>query len=160
MKKLLLLLLLAPAVVCGQDIADDEWNELINREIVVEDVEPLPVRNDVVSGEVGRAEELMRSMPAGNLGRRVTVYRVEIFSDNPAVARERAYAAYAKFRDMCPEVGANERRDIRYDSPKYTVRVGAFLTHEEAIALCGRLRGTFNAYIRTDQMPLSTFASR
>lgn len=142
-----MLLTLLPVVAAGQSYGDS---------ITVREVR-VPVRVEVE--EVGEAAVLMQSMPAGDPERLVTVYRVEIFSDNTALARERAYEAYAKFRALCPEVATNERRDINYSSPKYTVRVGAFLTHEEAQALCGRLRGAFEAYIRTDRMPLSTFAN-
>lgn len=129
MKKLLLLLAFLPAMVSGQAGVE----------------------------EVGEAAVLMRSMPECNPSRMVPAYRVEIFSDNTATARARAYEAYAAFRELCPEIAADERRDIRYDSPKYTVRVGVFLTREEAVALCGRLRNAFTPYVHTEQMPLSNF---
>ncbi len=115
---------------------------------------------EIIAEEVGDAAILMQSMSEGDLNRKVSAYRVEIFSDNTSAARARAYEAYAKFRELCPEVATDERRDIRYNSPKYTVRVGMFLTYEEALALCGRLRNSFNAYIRTEQLPLSQFAGR
>lgn len=107
---------------------------------------------------VGDAARLLNSVPKGDLSRDVAAFRVEIFNDNTASARERAYEAYARFRELCPDIEANEGRDINYSSPKYTVRVGAFLTHDEAAALCGRLRSTFKAYVRTETMPLESFA--
>lgn len=107
---------------------------------------------------VGRAAALVEAVPKGNASREVTVYRVEIFSGNDASARQGAYAAYGRFRALCPEVATSEGRDIRYNSPKYTVSVGMYLTHEEALVLCGRLKGSFPAYVRTEQRPLSTFS--
>lgn len=165
MKKLLLLLVLLPGVALAQDFTDNDTIEVEVlddarvRELAEREVQAVMARTPL-SEEVGEAATLMQSMPAGNPSRRVTAYRIEIFSDNTASARAKAYQAYAKFRNLFPEVPANERRDITYDSPKYTVRVGMFLTEEEALALRGRLRSTFNAYIRSEQVPLSTFAGR
>lgn len=149
MKKLLVLTVLVPAMAVGQDIRSFERGLAYRT-------------NDgsrAVVEEVGRAAALVESLPEGDTERTVNAYRVEIFSDNTASARQRAYEAYAKFRELCPEIPTDELRDIRYDSPKYTVRVGNFLTYDEALVLCGRLRGTFNAYCRIEKLPLSTFAS-
>lgn len=123
----------------------------------------LDVQANTTSGRVhvdavGEAARLMRDVPTGSGAQQVTAYRVEIFNDNTATARERAYEAYSRFRELHPDIEASESRDIRYDSPKYTVRVGAFLTHDEAAALCGRLRSSFKAYVRTETMPLSIFS--
>ncbi len=172
MKKLLLLFVLLPGVALGQELVDDRmWVleadttevELLDdaqiRELADRELRAVMGRTPLAE-EIGEAEVLMRSMPDGNPARKVTAYRVEIFSDNTSAARAKAYQAYAKFRELHPRIPTNERRDIRYDSPKYTVRVGMFLTEEEALALRGRLRGTFNAYIRQEQVPLSTFAGR
>ncbi len=149
MKKILLLLAIVPAVAFGQGIRDYEARLGV----------PNSEGASIVVSEIGGAAAIGR-LPEGNKYRKVTAYRVEIFSDNTASARERAYHALARFREVCPDVPTNASRDIRYDSPKYTVRVGMMLTHEEALVLCGRLRGAFAAYPRTEQMSLSVFESR
>jgi hypothetical protein len=108
--------------------------------------------------EMGRAAAVTASLPTGDTERMVDGYRVEIFSDNSADARARAYEAYAKFRELCPDVVSDDATDIRYDSPKYTVRVGRYLTREEALVMCGRLKNVFKAYPRSEQFRLSVFA--
>ncbi len=149
MKKLILVLAFMPFALVGQSLGAYESKLGDAAAGAYIDVE-----------EVGMAATILDSIPAGHIRRTVDVYRVEIFSDNTANARARAYEAYAKFRELCPDIPTDLSRDIRYDSPKYTVRVGSFLTHDEALILVGRLKNVFKAYPRTDQMPLSTFAGR
>ncbi len=111
--------------------------------------------------EFGSAASAIRSVPAGNPDRKIECYRVEIFFDNSANARKLAYETYAQFRELFPDCPADEKSDITYDRPTYRVRVGYFLTHEEAIAMCGRLKPHFkNAYPSAEQIELSKFAER
>lgn len=111
--------------------------------------------------EAGGAAQIIEAAPAGNPNQIIDCYRVEIFFDTSANARRLAYDTYSKFRELFPEIPADEKNDISYSSPKYTVRVGYFLTREEAIAMCGRLKAHFEtAYPRTDKIELSKFALR
>lgn len=111
----------------------------------------------VVVNEQGEARQLLNSAPAGDAEQMVNGYRVEIFSDNTSQARRLAYEAYAKFKELYPDMPADDKKDIRYDSPKYTVRIGYYLTQEEAIIMCGKLKNYFKAYPRNEKLPLSVF---
>lgn len=111
--------------------------------------------------EAGDAAQAVRSAQSANPSQTIEYYRVEIFFDTSPNARKLAYETYAEFRELFPEIPADEKYDINYTSPKYSVRVGYFLTREEAIAMCGRLRGHFkNAYPRADHIEISKFAER
>lgn len=111
--------------------------------------------------EVGGAASVINSVHAGNPDRIIECYRVEIFFDTSSNARKLAYDTYARFRELFPLIPADEKNDISYSSPKYSVRVGYFLTHEEAIAMCGRLKPHFEkAYPRAERIELSKFAER
>lgn len=123
--------------------------------------QPGPEGARVVVTEAGSAASVIRSAPAGNPSQIIECYRVEIFFDTSANARKLAYDTYARFRELFPGIPADEKNDISYTSPKYTVRVGYFLTREEAIAMCGRLKVHFEkAYPRADRIELSKFAER
>ena len=112
----------------------------------------------VLVEEVGDAAAVIRSVPAGNTGRKVNGYRIEIFFDTSANARRLAVETHAKFTEMFPDIPTDVTRDIKYESPKYTVRVGYFLRHEEAIIMCGRIKSVFEkAYPRSEKLSLSDF---
>ncbi len=111
--------------------------------------------------ETGSVASAVRSAPIPNPDRKIECYRVEIFFDNSPTARKLAYETYAQFRELFPAIPADEKNDISYDRPTYRVRVGYFLTHDEAIAMCGRLKPHFkNAYPSAEQIELSKFAER
>lgn len=111
--------------------------------------------------EAWGAASVINSIPAGSPDRIIDCYRVEIFFDTSSNARKLAYDTYAQFRELFPNIPADEKNDIGYSSPKYSVRVGYFLTHEEAIAMCGRLKPHFEkAYPRAERIELSKFAER
>lgn len=143
----IILLLLLPAIASGQSIRAFEMR--------LGDTSATGARIEV--REMDGAATLTGSLPSGNGQRSVGGWRVEIFSDNSANARALAYEAYARFRELHPEVPSDSGTDISYDSPKYTVRVGRFLTRDEALMMCGRLKGEFTAYPRSEQFPLSLF---
>lgn len=112
----------------------------------------------VLVEEMGDAALLMRSVPAGNIDQKVNGYRIEIFFDTSSNARKLAVETHARFQELFPEIPTDVTKDIKYESPKYTVRVGYFLRHEEAIIFCGRIKSAFEkAYPRSERLSLSDF---
>lgn len=122
--------------------------------------QPSPDGTRITVVEAGDAGRIIGSGQGGNPSQTIEYYRIEIFFDTSPNARRLAYETYAQFRELFPEIAADARNDISYTSPKYSVRVGYFLTREEAIAMCGRLRSHFNAYPRADNLEISKFAER
>ena len=111
--------------------------------------------------ETGNAAAAIRAAAVGNPNQMIDYFRVEIFFNTTPNARRLTYEAYARFRELFPDIPADERYDISYSSPKFTVRVGYFLTRDEAVAACGRLRSAFGtAVVHSARIELSRFAER
>ncbi|MCL2562285.1 MAG: hypothetical protein FWE10_08230 [Rikenellaceae bacterium] len=111
--------------------------------------------------ETDSAAAAIRAAAVGNPNQMIEYFRVEIFFNTTPNARRLTYEAYARFRELFPDIPADERHDISYSSPKFTVRVGYFLTRDEAVAAVGRLRPVFEtAVVHATRIELGRFAER
>ena len=83
---------------------------------------------------------------------RFTGWRVCIYSDNTAQAREGAREAITTFRESYPGIPLYDS----YTSPYFRVSVGNCTTSEEAIMLLERVKPHFpKAFVKQEQLTLS-----
>ncbi|MGN1216247.1 MAG: SPOR domain-containing protein [Candidatus Cryptobacteroides sp.] len=76
---------------------------------------------------------------SANRDRKLSGYRVRIFSDNKQNARSASEAALATFKSMFPGCPAYRT----YTNPFFKVTVGDFRTKSEAMLLLQQVKGTF-----------------
>ncbi len=85
---------------------------------------------------------------------RINGYRIGIFFDNKAGARERAMEARNTFSEAFPDVKVY----MVYENPYFKVTAGNCLTSEEAIVLMGRIRTLFpEAYLMRESLTITDF---
>ncbi len=81
-------------------------------------------------------------------------YRIVIFMSNTQTARRDAVAAQENFLALFPQ----EQSYLTYENPYFKVAVGNCTSHEEAMILLGRLRGTFpKAFIMRENIEMTEF---
>lgn len=79
-------------------------------------------------------------------------YRIGIFFDNGANAREKALAARHAFAEAFP----GEKVYLVYENPYFKVTAGNCVTSEEAIVLLGRIRSRFpEAYLMREDLTVA-----
>lgn len=114
-------------------------------------------RSRVEVNEQGSAASAVRAAAQANPMEKVRGYRVCIFVDNGQQARNGAFAAMARFREIFPDVPAY----WVYDNPDFKVSVGNCFTLEEAIVLKGKIQGAFDrAFVVRQEIPLKLFGEK
>ena len=109
-------------------------------------------RASVTFREAPDAAAAVRSVLAKPARLRFTGWRVCIYSDNTAHAREGAREAIATFEEAYPDIPLYDS----YTSPYFRVSVGNGTTSEEAIMLLERVRSRFpKAFVKQEQLTLS-----
>ena len=105
--------------------------------------------------EAGDAAQAVSSAARRTSGdQKISGYRVRIFFDNAQNARQRANSTLSSFRELYPDIATY----LTYENPYWKVTVGNCLTHEEAIVLWGRIKGTFDkAFVTREEIPLRVF---
>lgn len=79
-------------------------------------------------------------------------YRIGIFFDNGANAREKALAAREAFAEAFPD----EKVYLVYENPYFKVTAGNCVNSEEAIVLLGRIRSRFpEAYLMREDLTVA-----
>jgi len=76
---------------------------------------------------------------AANSSKKISGYRIRIFSDNKQNARSASEAAMGRFKGMYPGMSAYKT----YSNPFFKVTVGDFRTRSEAIRVLNQLKGSF-----------------
>lgn len=98
------------------------------------------------------AAEAVRRSQSQNARLRFKGWRVCIFSDNRADAREGAFAAIKTFKENFPDIPLYNG----YESPYFRVSVGNCTTTEEAIILLEQVRSHFpKAFVKQEQLTLA-----
>ncbi len=79
-------------------------------------------------------------------------YRIGIFFDNGANAREKALAARQAFAEAFPD----EKVYLTYENPYFKVTAGNCVNSEEAIVLLGKIRSRFpEAYLMREDLTVA-----
>ena len=103
--------------------------------------------------EQGDAATIVNSNLQANV-KAVSGYRIVIFMSNTQTARRDAVMAQENFAAIFPQ----ERSYLTYENPYFKVAVGNCTSHEEAMILLGRLRGTFpKAFIMRENIEMTEF---
>ncbi len=147
-KYILALLLL---VVGGEAVAQNL--ESYKRALAVPQLDTLTLRNATVEvyEEPAAGEALRRTATSGGT-QRFQGWRICIFSDNTAEAREGAHRAMKSFEEHFPTIPLYDQ----YASPYFRVSVGNCTTPEEAIILLERVRPLFpKAFMKQEQLKLN-----
>lgn len=84
-------------------------------------------------------QKAFSSQMANNSSRKVSGYRVRIYSDNKQNSRGASEAALNRFKGMYPGLTAYRT----YTNPFFKVTVGDFRTKSEAMALLRQIKGSF-----------------
>jgi hypothetical protein len=84
-------------------------------------------------------ERLVEQHVEYNRTRPITGYRIRIFRDNNATARQQAYAAKERFSNLYPDIST----DLNYDTPYFKVTAGDFRTRDDALALFNKMKRHF-----------------
>lgn len=143
----LLILLLIPAFV---SMAQTETVDTLayRQEAVVDSTlvgkNILTILEDRNGGEVSlhqsaNVQKAFSSQLASNSSRKVSGYRVRIYSDNKQNSRGASEAALNRFKGMYPGLTAYRT----YTNPFFKVTVGDFRTKSEALALLRQIKGSF-----------------
>uniref|UniRef100_UPI0040562553 hypothetical protein n=1 Tax=Alistipes sp. TaxID=1872444 RepID=UPI0040562553 len=103
--------------------------------------------------EQGDAATIVNNNLQANV-RAISGYRIVIFMSNAQTARRDAVMAQDNFTALFPQ----EHSYLTYENPYFKVAVGNCTSHEEAMILLGRLRGTFpKAFIMRENIEMAEF---
>ena len=103
--------------------------------------------------EQGDAATIVNNNLQANV-RAISGYRIVIFMSNTQTARRDAVMAQDNFTALFPQ----EHSYLTYENPYFKVAVGNCTSHEEAMILLGRLRGTFpKAFIMRENIEMAEF---
>lgn len=103
--------------------------------------------------EQGDAATIVNNNLQANV-RAISGYRIVIFMSNTQTARRDAVMAQDNFTALFPQ----EYSYLTYENPYFKVAVGNCTSHEEAMILLGRLRGTFpKAFIMRENIEMAEF---
>lgn len=130
MKLLLtIVFLLTSAGVRAQELVNIEGIEAVERALSPQ----------IEVKETPEVELVMRAIDSRPRAERRTVYAVRLFSDNSQNAGANAREAAARF--SAAYEGIEPRVD--YQTPYFRVTVGRFIDRTDAVALCGKVAGSF-----------------
>lgn len=126
--------------------------ESYKRTLAVPQLDTLSLRSATVEVyEEPKAAEALRSVESSRSPQRFQGWRICIFSDNTAEAREGARKAMESFEQQFPTIPLYDQ----YASPYFRVSVGNCTTPEEAIILLERVRPLFpKAFMKQEQLRL------
>lgn len=103
--------------------------------------------------EQGDAATIVNNNLQANV-KAISGYRIVIFMSNTQTARRDAVMAQDNFTALFPQ----EHSYLTYENPYFKVAVGNCTSHEEAMILLGRLRGTFpKAFIMRENIEMTEF---
>lgn len=103
--------------------------------------------------EQGDAATIVNNNLQANV-KAISGYRIVIFMSNTQTARRDAVMAQDNFAALFPQ----EQSYLTYENPYFKVAVGNCTSHEEAMILLGRLRGTFpKAFIMRENIEMTEF---
>ena len=103
--------------------------------------------------EQGDAATIVNNNLQANV-RAISGYRIVIFMSNTQTARRDAVMAQDNFAALFPQ----EQSYLTYENPYFKVAVGNCTSHEEAMILLGRLRGSFpKAFIMRESIEIGEF---
>jgi hypothetical protein len=81
----------------------------------------------------------------------ITGYRIRIYRDNNASARQQAYGAKDRFSSLYPNI----RTYLTYDNPYFKVTAGDFRSRDDALLLFNKVKRHFpRAFIVTEHIRL------
>lgn len=130
MKKILLIMVLVAAALCGK--AEAQTIAGVKNRLSMGDNSVSVVEQSDASATVRAVEQRPKRM-------KVSGYTILLLSDNSHQAREKAVEARDLFRNSFPGIEV----DMYYESPSFYVTAGHYLTKEEAIIELWRFRALF-----------------